>query len=173
MIVEDGSLRLDRDGWTLTRPLSTGLPDTIQGVIASRLDLLPPGHKRVVQDAAVVGRIFWAGAIAQLGDSTALAALPELLDKGLVRERETSAIAGEREFMFNHILIRDVAYASVPRRRRREAHGEVVAWLEGIVGGREETLAETLWYQASEAGDDRRSARYAMHGGRRLRRDAA
>ena len=170
MIVEDGTLRHDPDGWTLTRSLSTELPDTVQGVIASRLDLLSPEHKRIVQDAAVVGRIFWAGAIARLGGPAALAALPELLERGLVRERDSSAIEGERELVFNHILIRDVAYASVPRRRRREAHGEVVAWLEAVAGGREETLAEALWYQASEAGDEPRSARYAMLAGHRHHR---
>ncbi len=170
MVVEDGTLRRDPGGWTLTREVPTELPDTVQGVIASRLDLLPAEQKRVVQDAAVVGRIFWAGAIVRLGGPVALAALPELLDKGLIRERDSSAVEGERELIFNHILIRDVAYASVPRRRRREAHGEVVAWLEAVARGRDETLSEALWYQASEAGDDRRSARYAMLAGHRHRR---
>ena len=122
MMVEDGTLAR-RDGrWELVRALASSLPDTVQGVIASRIDLLLPEEKRAVQDASVVGRVFWAGAVARLGGAGAGAALEGLLAKGLVLERDASTVAGERELIFNHILTRDVAYSSIPRARRADAH---------------------------------------------------
>ena len=170
MMAEDGTLERRGDAWELTGELPSVLPDTVQGVIASRIDLLRPDEKRAIQDAAVVGRTFWSGAVARLGSQETESALDRLVDSGLVWEREASAFAGERELMFNHILTRDVAYSSVPRARRVEAHAEVIAWIEEATHGRDEELAEVLCYHAREAGDSARNARYAMLVGHRQRR---
>ncbi len=171
MMVDDGTLEHSTGGgWRATRSLPSALPDTVQGVIASRLDLLTRAGKRAIQDASVVGRVFWLGVLARLGPGEALAATDELVDKGLVVERDGSAIEGERELMFNHILIRDVAYASIPRARRVEAHAIVLDWIDQVTGGRDEEFAEILSHHASEAGDLERSARFAMLAGYRHRR---
>ncbi len=165
MMTEDGTLER-RDGrWALVRELPSALPDTVQGVIASRLDLLAPAEKRAIQDASVIGRVFWQGAVEALGAPGG--ALDGLLAKGLVLQRETSSIRDERELIFNHILTRDVAYASIPRARLAEAHGRVVAWIERATSGREDELAEVLAYHAEGAGDEGRSARYALLAGNR------
>jgi class 3 adenylate cyclase/tetratricopeptide (TPR) repeat protein len=170
MMTEDGTLTR-RDGrWTLARELPSGLPDTVQGVIASRIDLLLPGEKRTIQDAAVVGRIFWEGALERLGAPSLDAALEGLRDKGLIRERTDSRIEGERELIFHHVLTRDVAYASIPLSRRAQAHAVVGAWVESTTRGRDEEFAEILAYHADQAGDAPRTARYALLAGDRLQR---
>jgi tetratricopeptide (TPR) repeat protein len=151
----------------LVRALASSLPDTVQGVIASRIDLLPPEEKRVVQDASVVGRVFWAGAVARLGGTGAGGALEGLVAKGLVVERDTSTIAGERELIFNHILTRDVAYSSIPRARRADAHAVVGGWVEEETAGRDEEFSEILAYHFERAGDAERTARYALLAGNR------
>jgi class 3 adenylate cyclase/tetratricopeptide (TPR) repeat protein len=170
MMTEDGTLERRGDGWALTGELPSALPDTVQAVIASRIDLLPADQKRAIQDAAVVGRTFWSGAVARLGSQQTESALDRLVDVGLVWEHEASVFAGERELMFNHILTRDVAYSSVPKARRVDAHASVMAWIEEATHGRDEELSEILCYHAREAADPARTARYAMLAGHRQRR---
>jgi predicted ATPase len=170
MMIEDGTLARADGAWRRVRDMPGALPDTVQAVIASRIDMLPALEKRAVQDASVVGRTFWRGAIEHLGIVGADEAIDGLIDKDLVREGEGSSIAGERELTFNHILTRDVAYASIPRARRAEAHAEVGAWVEEVTLGRAEEFAEILAHHFGQAGDEERTARYALLAGRRHQR---
>jgi class 3 adenylate cyclase/tetratricopeptide (TPR) repeat protein len=167
MMLEDGTLARRDNRWRLIRELPSTLPDTVQGVIASRIDLLPPAEKRAIQDASVVGRIFWQGALDLLGSAGAESAVDALIAKGLVWERDSSAIAGERELIFNHILTRDVAYGSIPRARRADAHAVVGPWVEEVTHGRAEEFSEILAYHFERAGDAERTARFAMLAGNR------
>jgi class 3 adenylate cyclase/tetratricopeptide (TPR) repeat protein len=170
MMVEDGTLRRVGAVWTRTRDLPSSLPDTVQRVIASRIDLLAPSQKRVIQDCAVVGRVCWVGAVERLGGSDVEVQLEGVIDKGFVQERDTSTIAGERELAFHHSLTRDVAYESIPHGRRREAHARVIEWLEEATTGRDEEFAEILANHATPAGDRERVVRYATLAGHRHRR---
>jgi class 3 adenylate cyclase/tetratricopeptide (TPR) repeat protein len=170
MMVDDGTIVNADAGWTLTRALPSALPDTVQAVIASRIDLLTPIEKRVIQDASVIGRTFWTGAVERLGSADAEQAIESLVAKGPFRRRERSSIEGEREYVFNHVLTRDVAYASIPRTRRRRAHAAMGAWGEEATSGRSEEYAEILAHHFSEAGDGERTARYALLAGQRLLR---
>jgi class 3 adenylate cyclase/tetratricopeptide (TPR) repeat protein len=170
MMVEDGTLQRVETEWIRTRDLPSSLPDTVQRVIASRIDLLAPAQKRVIQDCAVVGRVCWIGAVEHIGGSEVDAHLEDLIVKGFVQERDESAIAGERELSFHHSLTRDVAYESIPHGRRREAHGRVIDWLEEATIGRDEEFSEILSNHATRAGDQERVARYAMLAGHRHRR---
>ena len=107
------------------------LPDSVQAVILARLDLLTPDERRVAQRAAVVGRLFWDGALAAVGGADDLdAMLRTLRRREFVVERVSSTFAGEREFVFKHVLIRDVAYESLPRGERGRAHVEAAEWIE-------------------------------------------
>jgi hypothetical protein len=116
------------------------VPDTVQAVLASRVDLLPPDEKAALQAAAVIGRVFWRGAVrALLHEAAPDFALLEARD--FVRRRPTSALAGEREFTFKHALTRDVAYASLPEERRAALHAAFARWLEDSGGGRDEHAA--------------------------------
>jgi class 3 adenylate cyclase/tetratricopeptide (TPR) repeat protein len=121
------------------------IPETVQGVILARIDLLPPSQRRALQEAAVVGRVFWSGAVARLVDASDVAGiLGALCERELIVERLSSSVAGETEYAFKHVLTRDVAYESLPRRQRALAHGRVAAWIEEMSGDRSGELTEVL-----------------------------
>ena len=115
-----------------------------------------------------MGRTFWAGSVASLGGDTG--AIDALVERGLVVERASSTIEGERELFFIHVLTRDVAYASIPRTRRTEAHAACGVWIEHVTPGREEEYAEILAHHFELADDAARAARYAAMAGDRSRR---
>jgi class 3 adenylate cyclase len=108
------------------------LPTTVRGIVAARLDALPPAERAVLLDAAVQGKVFWEGGLARMTDDTAR--LPELLAnlerRDLIRRERVSAIEGDHQYTFKHVLIRDVAYELLPRARRRERHEECARFLE-------------------------------------------
>jgi DNA-binding SARP family transcriptional activator/class 3 adenylate cyclase len=128
------------------------VPDNVQGVILARLDLLSADERRVAQRAAVVGRVFWDGALARLVSVDDLdAMLQTLRRREFVVERMSSSIPGQREYVFKHALIRDVAYASLPRAERGRAHAEIAVWIEETSGERTAELAELLAHHYDEA----------------------
>jgi class 3 adenylate cyclase/tetratricopeptide (TPR) repeat protein len=151
----------EEEGWLAASDIEgVEIPDTVQGVLAARMDLLGSTEKRVLQSAAVVGRAFWIGAVEKLlrgsgaGETDAARigeALDRLEDRGLVVARLGSTMAGDREYMFRHILTRDVAYDSLPRRERAVAHAEVAAWIEERAGERQREFAELLAHHYAEA----------------------
>ena len=125
------------------------VPDSVQALIAARLDTLSPERKSLLQDASVIGKLFWAGALAEMGDRDAREvelALHELSRKELVRRSPTSAMRDEAEYGFWHLLVRDVCYAQIPRAARAARHRAAAAWLEHQAGERAEDLADVLAY---------------------------
>lgn len=132
---------------------STGeLPHSVQGLIAARLDALPAAEKAVVQEAAVHGRVFWLGGVAAtLGcpRSEAEASLRALERKDFLRRERRSAFADDSQYMFQHILLRDVAYSQIPRKSRADRHRKAAAWLEAL--GRAEDHAELLAHHYGQA----------------------
>ena len=154
MLVEDGLL-VERDG-RLAAPAAVEalrVPDTVQAVLAARLDHLDPEERAVLQRASVIGQVFWWGAVADLSppeETDGVAArLQALVRKGLVRpDRRT--FAGEDGFRFGHILIRDAAYDSMPKRLRSELHERFAAWAEDHAGGGAE-LDEIIGHHLEQA----------------------
>ncbi|HVS48588.1 MAG TPA: AAA family ATPase [Candidatus Dormibacteraeota bacterium] len=135
------------------------VPDTVQGIIAARLDALAPEHKRLLQDAAVVGKVFWAGAVAAMdgsGPDEVESALRELERRELVRRERRSSVAGEIEYAFRHVLIRDVAYGQIPRSERGDMHRSAAGWIRSL--GRPDDHAELLAHHYLEALDYARVA---------------
>ena len=129
-------------------------PDSVQALIAARLDMLPAAGKALVQDAAVAGRVFWSGALAALAgtaEPAVRAGLAELEAKELVRPVRPSSVEGQAEYRFSHGLVRDVAYAQLPRAGRARRHRAVAAWLEGLAGARVADLAEVIAHHYAEA----------------------
>jgi class 3 adenylate cyclase/tetratricopeptide (TPR) repeat protein len=128
------------------------LPENVQGIIAARLDGLPPGEKQLLQDAAVLGKVFWLGAacaVAGLERSDGEERLHPLERKEFVRRERRSSVGGEEEYAFRHLLVRDVAYGQIPRGRRAERHERAAAWIEAL--GRPEDHAEMLAHHYLEA----------------------
>jgi predicted ATPase/class 3 adenylate cyclase len=117
------------------------LPETVQGIIAARLDSLPALEKRLLLDAAVFGKTFWVGAL-QVEDAEDR--LHALQRKEFVRRERRSSVAGEAEYLFTHLLVQDVAYAQIPRADRAEKHVLAARWIESLAGDRSEDLAELL-----------------------------
>ena len=115
------------------------LPQSVQAVIAARIDALSPGAKAALADGAVIGAAFWRGALEALGGAGAADAgesLHELADRQLVRPVRQSLVEGEEEYAFCHGMVREVAYAEVPRGVRARKHAAFARWLEGKVGER-------------------------------------
>lgn len=134
------------------RGLSGDLPETVQSLIAARLDLLEPEQKALVHDAAVIGRRFWQSglaALAGLEDHGLDAGLHGLQRKEFVRRERESSVVGDTEFAFLHVLVRDVAYAQIPRAHRAEKHLQTAVWIEGL--GRREDHAEMLAHHYLQA----------------------
>jgi DNA-binding SARP family transcriptional activator/class 3 adenylate cyclase len=140
-LIDRGVLALEADGWELRAPVAdVPLPDSVQGVIAARIDLLPSAAKEGLQAAAVVGRAFWEGAVDELLDAAPFD--PTLLEeRGFVRRRRESSLGGERELVFKHALTREVAYGSLPLARRARQHARVAEWLERTRVGPDERAA--------------------------------
>jgi class 3 adenylate cyclase/tetratricopeptide (TPR) repeat protein len=130
------------------------VPESVQALIAARLDTLPSERKSLLQDASVLGKVFWAGALEAMGGrdrAEVEQALHELARKELVRPARTSSMAGEREYAFWHVLVRDVCYGQIPRAARAARHGAAAAWLEEQAGERVEDLADVLAYHYDSA----------------------
>jgi class 3 adenylate cyclase/tetratricopeptide (TPR) repeat protein len=124
------------------------LPETLQGLIAARLDGLPPDEKELLHDGAVVGKVFWIGALGR-DDREAVGALHSLERKGFVRRQRRSSVEGEGELAFAHALVRDVAYSQIARADKIQKHRRIAEWIEGL--GRPEDHAEMLAYHWGSA----------------------
>ncbi|HEX6123574.1 MAG TPA: hypothetical protein VFY89_10460, partial [Ktedonobacterales bacterium] len=129
-----------------------GIPDTVQGVLTARLDLLSLDERDVLQHAAVIGRYFWPSALIALAPHLEMERLTALLrslvtkELLLVTDHSKSSVAplDEQLYSFNHALTREVVYSSIARARRAHEHERVAAWLEQVARGREEEFVELL-----------------------------
>jgi class 3 adenylate cyclase/tetratricopeptide (TPR) repeat protein len=129
-------------------------PPTVQALIAARLDALPGQRKALLQDAAVVGKVFWSGALvamAGLDRDTVRAELGALQRAELVRTTLVSSVHGQEEYAFWHALVRDVAYGQLPRAERVRRHQAAGAWIEGLAGARLIDHAELLAHHFTKA----------------------
>jgi class 3 adenylate cyclase/tetratricopeptide (TPR) repeat protein len=120
------------------------LPETVQGIIAARLDSLTAGEKGLLQDAAVVGKVFWLGALGATEQQ-----LHPLQQKEFVQRARRSSVEGETEYAFKHLLVRDVAYGQVPRAERAQKHVRTAEWIESL--GRPDDHAEMLAHHYANA----------------------
>ena len=121
------------------------LPESVQGIIAARLDALPVEEKLLLQDAAVVGKVFWLGALELIGSQDrgqAELLLHRLERKEFVRRERRSTVGEESQYVFSHVLVGDVAYSQIPRIARSEKHQRAAEWIESL--GRPEDHAEML-----------------------------
>jgi predicted ATPase len=129
------------------RPGEVVLPETVQGIIAARLDTLEPEEKQLLQEAAVIGRVFWLGSLG--GERWRLEErLHSLERKEFVSRNRRSAVAGEDEYGFRHALVREVAYEQIPKAERADKHSAAAEWIESL--GRTEIIRDArLPYSAA------------------------
>jgi len=152
MLIDRGHLERDGVRWRLARG-ELPVPESVQALIAARLDALPAADKRVLQDAATVGKVFWLGAVAAVSgdDRPSLEDTMHRLERrDFVRRERRATVAGESEYAFRHVLTRDVAYGQIPRTQRAAKHRLVAEWVESLSAGREDT-AEMRAYHYRQA----------------------
>jgi len=149
-LIDRGVLARDDGRWSFGEfPAGFTVPDSVQAVLAARIDLLPAAEKAALQAASVIGRTFWTGPVYELvaGESPDIGLLEE---RDFVRRRAGSSLAGEREYVIKHSLTREVAYASLPKAKRARLHAAFAAWLERHAEGRDD-LASLVAHHYSEA----------------------
>jgi predicted ATPase/DNA-binding SARP family transcriptional activator len=133
------------------------VPNTVRAVLAARIDRLPETEKQVLQDAAVIGRVFWASALESVEPRGGLReVLLALEDRELVVTHPTSSLPGNTELSFRHGLTREVAYRSIPRAQRCRTHAAIGEWIEQLAGDRRDEFIDLLAYHyeaASAPGD--------------------
>jgi class 3 adenylate cyclase/tetratricopeptide (TPR) repeat protein len=154
-LIDEGHLERDNGHWTARGDLSRiSVPGTISALLSARLDQLQSEERAVIQRASVVGKVFWWGAVTELspeGDRSLVGShLQTLMRKELVRP-DRSGFAGEDAFRFSHILVRDAAYESMPKRARAELHERFASWLERKAGDRIAEFEEILGYHLEQA----------------------
>jgi class 3 adenylate cyclase len=131
------------------------LPTSIRGIVAARIDSLPPAEREAILDAAVFGKVFWPGAF----PATTPEALDALEGRDLIRRDPISRLGEYPQFVFKHQLIREVAYATLPRARRRQRHEAIALFLEEAVGDVGD-VAPALAHHWREAGEAERAGRH-------------
>jgi len=142
-------------------PMLDDVPETLQGVVVARIDALPADEKELLQQAAVLGKVFWTDALAApLGtDHWQLEErLYALERKEFVRREHRSAVAGAKQYVFVHALVRDGAYGQMPRAVRARAHERVAEWIDSLPSDRSEDRAEMLAHHLVEAVEYGRAA---------------
>jgi tetratricopeptide (TPR) repeat protein len=147
MLREQGKLCRVGDTWTLDPQADLTTPETVHSLVASRLDLLTRADRAVVQAAAVIGDHLWPGAVATLLDlpvADTEESLRRLVTKELLVERPGSRMGGHAEYVFRHVIIRQIAYSQLRRDARAVQHQRVADWLENQTGERPAVMAETL-----------------------------
>jgi tetratricopeptide (TPR) repeat protein len=149
-LIDQGMLERSDGAWRATAlPAGFAVPDSVQAVLSSRIDLLEPADKAGLQAAAVIGRVFWTGPVYELLEDEE-PNFRVLEDRDFVRRRSSSSFEGESEYAFKHALTREVAYQSLPKARRAHLHARFAEWIERIGEGRDEH-ASLLAHHYAEA----------------------
>ncbi len=147
MLVEQGALEQREGVWTDTARLdATGVPDSIQGIIAARIDLLDAPEREALRQCSVMGRTFWPSAVEVEDDVIA-----GLTSRALVSEQMSSSFSGRREFSFKHALTHEVAYQTLPRVERRALHRRVADLIREEVPDRQAETTEIVAYHYDQA----------------------
>ena len=150
MLIDRGQLTRTDDTWSVVESASAvDVPDSVQALVAARIDLLVEADKEALQTAAVIGRVFWTAPVYDL-----LSSQPDfrvLEERDFIRLQPRSSIPGQREYAIKHALTRDVAYSSLPRARRAHLHAAFAAWLERFAGDNSDQHAALLAHHYAEA----------------------
>jgi class 3 adenylate cyclase/tetratricopeptide (TPR) repeat protein len=164
-LIEEGTLIRDDDSWRITRTVAdTEIPDTLQGVLTARIDRLDEAMKRIVQIAAVVGRVFQRYVLERVVDDSSILdnCLAQLQIAQIIRERSSEP---EPEYIFKHILTQEAAYQSLLSQQRKAYHRKVADALARLFWERGEEYAGLVaaHYERAEAWP--RAFRYLQRAG--------
>jgi class 3 adenylate cyclase/tetratricopeptide (TPR) repeat protein len=155
MLIDDGHLRRADGEWVASDDLSTvAIPSTITGILESRLDRLAPQERAVLERGSVEGRVFHWSSVTVLSDDVDPAEtgghLLALVRRGLIAPAD-ALFGGGEAFRFRHALIRDAAYARMPKSTRSELHERHARWIEETAGDRIAEFEDVLAYHLEQA----------------------
>ena len=154
MLIETGRVERRGSRWVAASDIATlSVPPTLHGLIGARLDRVSPDVKQLLQRASLAGRLFSTAALAALGEGAA--ANPELLREAVRRdlllEADERTVGTGRVFRFKHVLIRDVAYGTLPKGERSRLHDRYGRWLEESYGERSSEIEDIVAFHAEQA----------------------
>jgi class 3 adenylate cyclase/tetratricopeptide (TPR) repeat protein len=155
MLADDGILQRTNGSWTVTGDPSTlAIPPTISALVSARLDRLEREERAVIERAAVIGRVFWWGAVADLSPEDERPAigggLQSLARKDLIRP-DRSELGEEDAFRFSHILVRDAAYNGIPKATRADLHERFARWVQARTKDRAGEYEEIVGHHLEQA----------------------
>jgi class 3 adenylate cyclase/tetratricopeptide (TPR) repeat protein len=155
MLIDDGVLRREDGRWEVADDLTRiAVPATIQALLSARLDRLGVEERAVIERGAVEGKLFHRGAVAELTADARRESVPgnlqTLVRRELIRPAR-SEFAGEDAFEFRHLLVRDAAYAAMPKETRAELHARFAEWLTGVATRRLAEWEEIVGYHFEQA----------------------
>lgn len=163
-LIASGALVQDEAGWACGADAATvDVPPTLQGLLLSRVDRLPPAPRRTLQEAAILGTAFDQRLLRRvLSEPEALEAALEVL-----RDAELLEAVSERQYRFTHALVQEVVYENLLVRRRTELHRRAGLALEALSGGRPERLEdlEALGHHFRLSADKAKGGRYLVAAG--------
>lgn len=164
MLIDQGAIDVSGEPWRLNseRLLAAQVPPTLTGVLQARLDGLPAEERLTLQEASVIGQVFWDRALMAL-DAQTEATLPRLVQRELALPQYDSALAGLREYAFKHAILHQVTYGTVLKRQRKVLHAKLADWFatqsQSDNARAEDFLGLTAQHYA-EAGDQANAAEF-------------
>jgi ABC-type oligopeptide transport system substrate-binding subunit/class 3 adenylate cyclase len=180
MLLEDGVIVKGEDKWRVdpSRLIDVRVPSTLRGVLQARLDRLPVLHRTILQQASVVGGLFWDLAVVRISQSAVegfeeaeiLNTLSALRGTEMVFQRETSAFAQAQEYVFKHAVLREVTYESLLESLRSIYHGLAADWLMEQGGERAGEYNGLIADHLELAGRTTEATDYLLQAGDRARR---
>ncbi len=180
MLVQDGVILKGEDQWQVdpSRLIEVHVPSTLRGVLQARLDRLPALHRTILQQASVMGPLFWDLAVVRISESAVesveeaeiLSTLSALRGAEMVFQRETSAFARAQEYVFKHAVLREVTYESLLESLRSIYHGLAADWLMEQGGERAGEYNGLIADHLELAGRTAEATDYFLQAGDRARR---
>lgn len=164
MLIDQSAIDASADPWRLNaeRLMKTQVPSTLTGVLQARLDGLPAEERLTLQEASVIGQVFWDRALVAL-DAQFEATLPRLVQRELVLPRPDSELAGLREYAFKHAILHQVIYSTVLKHQRKALHAKLAGWLAAQSQSDNARAGDFLGLTAqhyAEAGEDANAAEF-------------
>lgn len=168
----DQGLLLPADGyWKAAGGIGEALiPDTLQGLLLSRIDQLPLAQKSIIQHAAVVGKIFWEQLVAELMDKEISVGLADLTLRDMIRRSLQSSLSDDIEYIFKHILVQEAAYNTILKKFRINLHAKVVRLIEEKYPVLIDQYADLLAYHAERSEDREKNIHYSILAGDKNRK---
>ena len=161
MLVDQGAIEAGPQRWTLhvDKLRDTLVPQTLTAVLQARLDSLSPSEKLALQQAAVIGFVFWDQALTAI-DERAPDAMQQVTQRAMVVPHRDAGFEGVREYAFSHQVLHHVTYDTVLKRLRRSYHAKAGAWLAGLSGARANDFLALAAEHFEQAGDSTNACEY-------------